>query len=425
MAYEPTFHFFDPDVPINDPNGPVWFNGRYHTYYQRGRWPKGWGHAVSQDLVRWTLEPPALEADALGSIFSGCTVVDGEELVALFTHHGETEQQSVARSLDGSTFAKHPGNPVLANQGGKDERDPKVVRYGDAWIMVLATGPQLTFYRSDDLLSWEEVGAYAGEPANPNRVFECPALVPVEGDWLLLASVIEPGVPPMGYCLGDFDGATFSPGTPWRRLVHGPDEYATTTFADVPDERTLAIGWLGNWAYYDKWPTGGYQGALSLVRELTVEHGELLQRPVVELDAACRLYSHSLEVPPGNAYRLDLEVRGSATLELMKGPSGCLSMHFDRDAGVLRVDRTSAASVDLGEAFAEVLEYPYVPKDTLNLSVWVDRCLVEVFVDDGVAYAPVIAFPHEGHDGVAVQGRVLDARSYEVGARGPLPSSSP
>src|SRR5260370_38805089 len=61
----PLYHFRPPANWINDPNGPIQWQGRYHLFYQYN--PHGpfaatihWGHAASSDLVRWDLLPLAL-----------------------------------------------------------------------------------------------------------------------------------------------------------------------------------------------------------------------------------------------------------------------------------------------------------------------------------------------------------------------------
>ncbi|EFN52585.1 hypothetical protein CHLNCDRAFT_58794 [Chlorella variabilis] len=62
----PRFHVHPPQGWMNDPNGPVFYKGRYHMFYQHlpnaCEWAFGivWGHAVSSDLVHWEHLPPAL-----------------------------------------------------------------------------------------------------------------------------------------------------------------------------------------------------------------------------------------------------------------------------------------------------------------------------------------------------------------------------
>ncbi|KAL4420475.1 hypothetical protein ABPG75_010131 [Micractinium tetrahymenae] len=84
----PRFHVHPPQGWMNDPNGPVYYKGRYHMFYQHlpnaCEWAFGivWGHAVSSDLVHWEHLPPALvptpgTLDADGC-FSGSCVLDSD-----------------------------------------------------------------------------------------------------------------------------------------------------------------------------------------------------------------------------------------------------------------------------------------------------------------------------------------------------------
>ncbi|MGY0034744.1 glycoside hydrolase family 32 protein [Pedobacter sp. NJ-S-72] len=143
--YRPQIHFSPEAHWMNDPNGMVYYNGKYHLFYQYypggNEWgPMHWAHATSIDLVHWKRLPVALYPDNLGYIFSGSAVVDyhntsgfGKDgkipLVAIFTHHnvdGEREKrkdfqnQSLAYSLDeGKSWSKYEGNPVLHIPGSR------------------------------------------------------------------------------------------------------------------------------------------------------------------------------------------------------------------------------------------------------------------------------------------------------------------
>lgn len=53
---------------MNDPNGFIWFAGRYHLFYQWNPLDcdhryKCWGHWSSHDLLHWQHEPMALMPD--------------------------------------------------------------------------------------------------------------------------------------------------------------------------------------------------------------------------------------------------------------------------------------------------------------------------------------------------------------------------
>src|SRR5262249_26421936 len=82
----PIFHIAAPAQWINDPNGPIYHDGRYHLFYQLHPFsdesgPKYWGHVRSRDLVRWETLPialaPSIEAGE-AEVWSGCCTVNGE-----------------------------------------------------------------------------------------------------------------------------------------------------------------------------------------------------------------------------------------------------------------------------------------------------------------------------------------------------------
>ena len=78
----PQFHFSQKIGWNNDPNGMVYYNGKWHLYFQHNPygWNWGnmhWGHAVSEDLVHWEQLPIAIYNYKRGDwAFSGGATVD-------------------------------------------------------------------------------------------------------------------------------------------------------------------------------------------------------------------------------------------------------------------------------------------------------------------------------------------------------------
>ncbi len=213
--------------------------------------PNALGHAISKDLLHWEHQPIALYPDPLGTIFSGSAVVDHKNssglgtkenppIVAIYTYHdpvgekqGRTDfqTQGLAYSLDkGRSWIKHQANPVLANPGIKDFRDPKVVWHeqSNKWIMVLAQADHIGFYSSKNLIDWNFESNFGKDWGSHIGVWECPDLVllPIEGSdqykYVLIVSVGSGG--PNGgsgtqYFVGDFDGKSFQLDEEWQQAL--------------------------------------------------------------------------------------------------------------------------------------------------------------------------------------------------------------
>src|SRR5471030_2773533 len=63
--HRPAWHLAPPVGLLNDPNGFIQHDGRYHQFYQWNplacaHGAKFWGHWSSADLVHWRHEPVAL-----------------------------------------------------------------------------------------------------------------------------------------------------------------------------------------------------------------------------------------------------------------------------------------------------------------------------------------------------------------------------
>ena len=155
---EPAFHITGERGWINDPNGLIYCNGKYHAFYQHypndTKWgPMHWGHMVSDDLTNWEYFPIALtpgdEFDKNGC-FSGSAIIYDGKLWLMYTGFVENQGgesirqlQCLAESTDGITFKKHGiviGEELLPEGYTPcDFRDPKVWMYEDYfWCIVAA-----------------------------------------------------------------------------------------------------------------------------------------------------------------------------------------------------------------------------------------------------------------------------------------------
>ena len=81
----PQYHLLPAHNWMNDPNGPIFFRGRYHMFHQYNPQSAVWGnmnwaHATSPDMIHWQHEPIALSPTPGGpdrdGVFSGSAVLD-------------------------------------------------------------------------------------------------------------------------------------------------------------------------------------------------------------------------------------------------------------------------------------------------------------------------------------------------------------
>ncbi|MBD3917167.1 S-layer homology domain-containing protein [Paenibacillus sp. PR3] len=219
--YRPQYHLIAPGHWMNEPHAPLYFDGKYHIFYQFN--PQGpywhqihWGHAVSDDMVHWKDMPVALSPDG-GSetpdgVWSGSAVVDDNGNPALFFTAGDdkaspNQATGLARSTfkdDGDVDLKnwvYNGTPVTVQapnlQAEEGEvwygnfRDPYVWKDGDTWYQLVGSGIKdvggtALLYTSDDMVHWTYqhpffVGDYE-KYHKTGQVWELPVLLPLGED---------------------------------------------------------------------------------------------------------------------------------------------------------------------------------------------------------------------------------------------------
>lgn len=445
--YRPQLHFAPKENWMNDPNGMVYYQGKYHLFFQHNPnndvWgPMHWGHAVSKDMIHWEERAIALFPDELGMIFSGSIVVDwndttgffngGHGLVAIFTHHFERQDQppeqyqSLAYSIDeGETWIKYERNPVLKSEHKVDFRDPKVFWYQKEhkWIMILATGQTVMLYSSQDLKNWVFESEFGDGIGYQEAVWECPDLfeLSVEGTndkkWVMIVSIGDNDQLNVGsktqYFIGDFDGHLFTPiDSEVRWLDYGRDNYAGVSFSDIPerDGRRIYLGWMSNWRYANVIPTEGWRSQMTIPRSLSLvkeaENVLVKQQPVRELSAQstdlllmnqCDL-EEPIAIPLFNeAMILDLNLRiGSndeVAVDFYSLKDDKLTLKLNADNQQLTLDRSKAGQVDFSSLFLKEQHIPLSHRN-VQLSIVLDRSSIELFIDGGKVALTSLVFPY-------------------------------
>jgi fructan beta-fructosidase len=462
----PSFHFTPAKNWMNDPNGLVFLEGEYHLFYQHNAFADtpgsiGWGHAISRDLIHWEHLPIAIPfADGVMA-FSGSAVVDHHNssgfgvngkppLVLIFTGHIDAKQiqdQRLAFSNDlGRTWTIYEGNPVL-DIGQKNFRDPKVFWHAPSkrWVMLLALANdcKLQFYGSSSLRDWTHLsdwGPYSSHEWNWEvpELFELPVLeantdgssdLIGETRWVLKVDVGTGG--PFGgsagmYFLGRFDGERFIADDPNLNLEtaanwldFGKDFYAPITFANLPDDRLIWLGWMNNWQYAAQTPTAPWRGAMSIPRDIELKRFsgglELIQQPAQELEALRGKHHQFTNLQLEAGSRL-LEVRGerleiiaefkleTATefgLKVRVGPNNETIVGYNTSSQEVFVDRRKSGQVDFNEHFTGKHSGSLpLENDTVHLHIFIDSCSLEVFGNHGRTVITDLIFPEPGATGL-------------------------
>lgn len=236
----PVYHFVSPGGRLGDMNGPIWYHGYYHIFYQL--FPKHdqdyhpdarqhWGHARSADLVHWEQLPiaiwPSVEQGE-DKCFSGTQTINGRNQPMIFYSsmgHQDGQVWAAAPEDDGLIkWHKIDENPVLVcnqqthrglvlsewrdpfifevrNQkymimgGGKKHFPITKVDDGDTyhWELAETVGPDnpgedaVPLYRAenDALTSWKFIGFLFDNPHDEVINHDCPLFFEVDGKWVL------------------------------------------------------------------------------------------------------------------------------------------------------------------------------------------------------------------------------------------------
>lgn len=466
--YRPFYHFVSPEGGLNDPNGPCFWQGRWHLFYQ-GYPPddprQHWGHAVSDDLVHWRDLPYAIYPSPEDCCFSGATLVESDRVIAMY--HGTRVGNMVAVSSDPLllNWEKLTGGPVIPIAAPDGSAlpyrvfDPCVWKQGDFYYSLSAgTLPHAPsgrrtradfLLRSRDLVEWEYLHPFAEGDAFSlvGDDGACPYFWPIGDRHILLHFSHMSGA---HYLLGDYDtarekfvvtwGGRFTFGSFAPGGVHAP--------AATPDGRGGLIAFFN--VNVGK-PTPGWNQIMSLPRRLTlIGRDELGQEPAGDIES---LRTRHLGAEPrtlpanrevvlpgveGKALEIDLEIDpcGSPMVELdvLRSPAReeFTRISFYKQRGYRdwekcgnwnREDVLAATDslITLDTAYSsqlpdvlsrapETAPFHLPPGEPLRLRVFIDRSVVEVFANGRQCVAARVYPGRDDATGVSLRAQGGEAR---------------
>ncbi len=422
------YHFMTQAGWLNDPNGLIYYKGKYHFFFQYnpyyGFWDyMHWGHAVSDDVLHWEYLPLALapsesyDDHMRGGCFSGSAIEHDGKLFLMFTGttndgKGFEQTQCIAYSEDGIHFEKYEGNPVLTAPDGVPThlfRDPKVWKHEDTYYMVCGASRehmgQALLYRSKDMLHWTFFNVLAESRGEWGYMWECPDFYPMGDKYVLMFSPMGAGQRTVVYLVGDFDYET------GKFAYHvtgeidwGFDYYAPQSFL-APDGRRIIVGWANCWDWMPFWkdwgPTykEGWCGWFNIPREVRMmEDGTLQFVPIKELEQirTAGYKQEKLVLEPGEdgetalkagdgisfeiKMKIDLQNTDAQKLELILrcGEGKRTLCTFDFKNAQMTVDRSKADG--WSEGTSKSVSYLKGKKE-LDIHIFSDQSSLEIFTD--------------------------------------------
>ncbi|KAL4194752.1 hypothetical protein AMTRI_Chr05g70040 [Amborella trichopoda] len=362
--YRTAYHFQPPKNWMNDPNGPMYYNGLYHLFYQYNPYGAVWGnivwaHSVSTDLVNWQpLEHaiyPTAPFDIKGCWSGSATILPNNKPIILYTgidtQGRQVQNLAMPKNLSDPLLrewvkpAQH--NPTMVPNGlnASSFRDPTTAWLGkDGHWRVLVGNKRhkrgmALLYRSRDFVWWVK----AKHPLHSSKdtgMWECPDFFPVlkKGQLGIDTSVNGPHVKHvLKVSLDDLKHEYYTVGTYFpNKDRYMPDNtsaddgtglrydygkfYASKTFFDGLQNRRILWGWMNESDSVNDDVAKGWSGVQAIPRTLWLDKSgkQLVQWPVVEIESLRGkkvdivdkvLASGSVvEVPNVTAAQVDVEV---------------------------------------------------------------------------------------------------------------------
>ena len=430
-AHRPRYHYVNPEGTLNDPNGLCFWYGNWHLFYQA--YPpedprQHWGHAYSSDLIHWQDLPYCIYPDPEECCFSGSTLVEDDRVIAMY--HGTKVGNMVATSSDPLllNWQKIVNRAVIPFPDSDDAPykvfDPCIWRDGDYYYSLSAGTRQIAprnqfvaadyLFRSKDLVDWEYLHPFYDDNrfTRLNDDGACPYFWPIGDRHILLFFSHNSGGQ---YLLGDYDketqkfmvtnGGKFNFGAAAPCGVHAPSACPTDD-GDVlvifnMNSGKKATGWDQIMSLPRRLslnetsddivmqPAGDYQSLRT--DETRYDNFKLANNEIRALETSrstsCEL---NLSIARSNASVVELRVLESAsTNEYTRVSIYENRGYFDRSN--FRTGRSTAVTLDTSNSSLdpnvhtrppETVYVPIEPDQTIDLQVFVDQSIVEIFVNE-------------------------------------------
>lgn len=451
-SFQMKYHIHPSSGLLNDPNGFSYFNNAWHVFYQHYPFGpvhglKSWHHMKSNDLVHWedcgTALKPDTKLDSHG-VYSGSATPIDNQLFLMYT--GNVRDQNWERhSYQNGAWMDSQGNfkkiekPLIESPDHVTEhfRDPQILKYNEKYYAILGAQDKATksgkialFSATDLTGKWKDLGYLNFTDQEMGYMIECPNLVFIDDHPVLifcpqgLSKEITnyDNIYPNMYFVGDkfkFNSGKLTTTQPVPlNFDDGFDVYATQAF-NAPDGKVYAISWVGLPDLGYPTDNENWANCLSQVKELTIKDGHLIQRPVNSM-TTLRQAGHLIRTEKvidgrqlikshaGQQYELKITFAHNQEGTLHLAGDHCLkqSLRLKFNTGknaFLEIDR-SFAGQPVNETYGKTRKIKLPNGKDLDLQIFIDHSLAEVFVNNGEHVMTLRFFADQKNDKIAVTG---------------------
>lgn len=422
MQWHNKFHLEMPKGLVNDPNGLCYHQGKYQIFFQWNPFGcehkhKHWTYTQTTDFINYTKPQIALapvdKFDKDGC-YSGSARSKNNKLEIIYTANLKDEQniryprQVLVKQNDDGEFIKEKIIIDTVPKGYTTHfRDPYIFTKNNRSFIILGTqrenltGCALIYEEIDE--NWIFRGELKTQLTDFGYMWECPNLFTIDDKDILVfcpqglkaKKYQYQNLYQAGYLIGQFNPDTleFTHGE-FHEFDMGFDFYAPQVL--VHENRHILIGWVGMPDKLQDYPTinDGWVHSLTLPRELILKNDKLYQRPISELNelnqnTTTKINTNKISLSANKKLEISIPLKDISSWQgKLKFNDEYILLTYDKNTSVFTIDRSQLKLGGKG-----IRQFLVKAQDELNLSIYIDNSIIELYLQDGEYYATFCYYP--------------------------------
>jgi len=445
--FRPNYHAIPPAHWMNEPHAPLFYNGKYHLFYQHN--PFGpywghihWGHWVSDDMVNWkhadiALAPEKGSLDPDG-IWSGSAYIGPNNTPMLFYTAGNDSKKENQYAAIAIPEDKNDENLVHWKKTGlvvekpseylhREFRDPYIFKIDATYYMIVGSGiakqgGTAALFESKNAKNWNYLHPFYQTDINKypymGGVWELPIFLPLptkDGKSthkyiLMVLPLRDKADVEVFYWIGTFnkENKKFVPDHETPKLLDYGDFGFTgqSGLVDPKTNRSLVFSIAqGKHGSLDNYKMGWAHNAGLPINLWLGEEGKLQFAPIVELETLrkkpivlcnnCKVskVNKTLKTVKGKQLEIALQFQPKQKKQgivVRKSISGKPQAMIYYDPAIKSIVFNKIQ--DNPERKFKPLKAPVEIVDEVSLRIFLDQSMIEIYINDEVSITDRIYF---------------------------------